>query len=727
MVKFIKDAWHRNEVVSALFLDVKGAFPSISVKHLVHNPRTKGIPREYTEWIKRKLAGHRTTISFDDFTSAPFNVEDRCDQGCPMSVILYLHYNAGLIEVAQTTKGELATGFIDDVVYLASGPDLECTHRKIVDMMERPQGGFHWSATHSSSFEPDKLRLVDFTRRREPTSHPGCPTAPITRPPLTLRQQRITPMHSYKYLGVVLDQELRFREHTAYALSRGTAWVLQFRRLSRPTMGMPPRYARQLYKAIAVPRMLYAADVFLTPLTRREGDAKAKGSVGLMRKLARVQRMAAIHITGAMRSTATDILDAHADLLPFPLLVNQICLRSAIRLASLLETHLLHKHVKRARRYVKRHRAPIHELLHAFAINPDGIETISAVRRAPGWKKEVEVRKAVNKETAYWEGADSRAGTRVYMDGSDIDRGVGAAAILFKDGQRQSTLRAYLRESTQHTVYKAELVGILLVAHLLRQEGCSQNIEIGTDNQAAIDALNLNKPVPSHYIVDEAQNLIRRVKLENPSARLLVCWTPGHMGIAGNKMADAEAKQAVARNASPPHTLPALLCNPLPISMSAARRTQNDIIKCAAAAHLAKSKCYPHLRSIDATIPSLRFRKLTAKLTQKQASLLIQLRMGHIPLNQHLAQIGVAESPACPACHEREETVHHYLLVCPAYATQRRMHFAKLARDAHSMSRLLTHPEAMKPLFCFITATRRLAKTFDGLCTDRQRVQQPTP
>ena len=82
------------------------------------------------------------------------------------------------------------------------------------------------------------------------------------------------------------------------------------------------------------------------------------------------------------------------------------------------------------------------------------------------------MRKAADKDMVHREGLESRAVTKVFTDGLDINDGVGAAAILFKEGQRQSTLRAYLGESTQHTVYEAELVGILLAAHLLRREGC---------------------------------------------------------------------------------------------------------------------------------------------------------------------------------------------------------------------------------------------------------------
>ena len=316
----------------------------------------------------------------------------------------------------------------------------------------------------------------------------------------------------------------------------------------------------------------------------------------------------------------------------------------------------------------------------------------------------------MNEEVAYKEGMDSRAGMRVYTDGSDIDGGVGAAAILFRDGRRRRTLRAYLGESTRHTVYEAELVGILLAAHLLREEGCSQEVEIGIDNQAAMEALNLNKPAPSHYLVDEAQKLLKKLKRKHTTAKLLIQWIPGHMGIEGKELVDTEAKRAAAGDTSPLHTLPAMLRKPLPISASAARRTLDETNIHAAAAHLAGLKRYPRLRSIDASVPSSQFRKLTANLTRKQASLLVQLRTGHAPLNQHLARMGVAESPTCPA-----------------YATQRRLLYAELTRDAYSISRLLAHPKAMGPLFRFIIATRRLATTFDGLNTDKQRNRQPTP
>jgi len=59
------------------------------------------------------------------------------------------------------------------------------------------------------------------------------------------------------------------------------------------------------------------------------------------------------------------------------------------------------------------------------------------------------------------------------------------------------------------------------------------------------------------------------------------------------------------------------------------------------------------------------------ELDQWQASLLIELRTKHVPLQKYLHLIGKEESPTCPMRHTGAKMVHHYLIVCPAYTAQR--------------------------------------------------------
>ena len=82
--------------------------------------------------------------------------------------------------------------------------------------------------------------------------------------------------------------------------------------------GVSAKYMRQFYTSVAIPQMLYGVDVFILP-----PSSGSRGKMGFITKLARIQRQAAIHITGALRTTATDTLDAHADLLPFELLIDK--------------------------------------------------------------------------------------------------------------------------------------------------------------------------------------------------------------------------------------------------------------------------------------------------------------------------------------------------------------------------------------------------------------------
>ena len=63
-----------------------------------------------------------------------------------------------------------------------------------------------------------------------------------------------------------------------------------------------------------------------------------------------------------------------------------------------------------------------------------------------------------------------REGLRVYSDGSELEGGVGAAAVLFNERTREWTsLRLFLGPAEQHTVYEAETVGAVLGTELVKR------------------------------------------------------------------------------------------------------------------------------------------------------------------------------------------------------------------------------------------------------------------
>ena len=232
------------------------------------------------------------------------------------------------------------------------------THAKIHSMMMRANGAYEWLRKHNSFFETDKLQLMNFIRKRERDPSGKGKTQPVTRQPLVLEDGTILPSSSHRLLGLILNQELQFHHHVAHTITKGTNWTLQLQRLAKPTQGLSHQYTCQLYLSIAVPKMVYAADIWYNPICHSESvnhtcNKKATGNVGFLNKLARVQRTAALHITRAMRSTATDLLEVHADLLPIRFAMDKHSFNATLRLLSLPPDHPLHPHIRKASRPIK--------------------------------------------------------------------------------------------------------------------------------------------------------------------------------------------------------------------------------------------------------------------------------------------------------------------------------------------------------------------------------------
>lgn len=71
----------------------------------------------------------------------------------------------------------------------------------------------------------------------------------------------IQPSKSYKFLGVIIDQDLSFKEHASYAMAKGITYTMACNRMIKTTTGIHGRLMRRLYEGVVIPKMLYAADV----------------------------------------------------------------------------------------------------------------------------------------------------------------------------------------------------------------------------------------------------------------------------------------------------------------------------------------------------------------------------------------------------------------------------------------------------------------------------------
>lgn len=99
-------------------------------------------------------------------------------------------------------------------------------NRKLKGTMEKPGRALEWSRKHNAEFELDKTALVCLSRKRIPDTDNPRKTVPIPRPSIMISGHTIHPSSSHKFLGVIIDQELRFKEQAASALAKGTKYML---------------------------------------------------------------------------------------------------------------------------------------------------------------------------------------------------------------------------------------------------------------------------------------------------------------------------------------------------------------------------------------------------------------------------------------------------------------------------------------------------------------------
>lgn len=176
--------------------------------------------------------------------------------------------------------------------------------------------------------------------------------------------------------------------------------------------------------------------------------------------MASVQRMTTVLIIRGLRSSASDLLHVHAIILLFQRTPLAKGLKAACGFCA-----------KRDFDRQKRHPSPPHKLQNEIRINPKTMEKITPVRHFPKWSQDVEVSIATGWKDAIEEEEQANECQRVYSDGSAVDGGVGGAAVLMRGKQMIREKRFYLGTETQHTVYEAEIIGMILAVQLLREEG----------------------------------------------------------------------------------------------------------------------------------------------------------------------------------------------------------------------------------------------------------------
>jgi hypothetical protein len=174
-----------------------GAFDRVIPAQLLHNMRKRKIPDWIVKCVGSFISNRTTTLCLPGNNTVAFPTHTGIPQGSPLSPILFLVYNADLVEICNPlTLPASGTGFVDNVNALAFGKLTEENCRTLQTVHE---GCLEWARRHGASFAPEKYILVHFTKVRTKHNH----TCPLILPTSTIH-----PSPSARVLGVILKKKL---------------------------------------------------------------------------------------------------------------------------------------------------------------------------------------------------------------------------------------------------------------------------------------------------------------------------------------------------------------------------------------------------------------------------------------------------------------------------------------------------------------------------------------
>ncbi len=237
-----------------LLLDMTGAFDRVVLARLLHNMREREAHKWIVKLVGSFISNRTTTLCLPGYNTDHFPMHTGIPQGLPLSPILFIFYNANLLNACNLpTLPTSGTGFVDDMKALAfskltgeNSRTLQTVHKHCLE----------WARRHGASFAPEKYVLVHFTKARI-KHNSACP--------LILPTATIHPSPQARVLGVILNKKLSWQPHLQHIQSKLATQTNVLSRLTAPTWSVSVWVLRVPYIVVVRSAITTCCPAWLAP------------------------------------------------------------------------------------------------------------------------------------------------------------------------------------------------------------------------------------------------------------------------------------------------------------------------------------------------------------------------------------------------------------------------------------------------------------------------------
>ncbi|EAQ91984.1 hypothetical protein CHGG_00219 [Chaetomium globosum CBS 148.51] len=630
----IYTAWRGRKIVSLISFDVKGAYNGVCKERLVQRMRARGIPEELCRWTEAFCSDRTASIQVNGHAAERRDLPQAgLPQGSPLSPILFLFFNADLVQRKIDSNGG-AIAFVDDFTAWVTGPTAQSTRKGIEAIIDQ---ALDWEKRSGATFEADKTAVIHFTRKAYKANSE----------PFTIKGQDVQPKDHVKILGVVMDAKLRYKEHIARAASKGLSAAMELKRLS----GLSPATARQLFTAMVAPVVDYASSVWMHQCNWKTAPA-----------IHRVQRVAAQGIIGTFSTVATRVAEAEAHIPTAQDRFWKRAIKMWTDIHTLPETNPLRNTTSRMRKFRRSYRSAFFQVADLLKDVPLGLASKPLL---PSYKRSGERRgpalrlteRASSKKRQEWGGPDRRKQLPHETTWVGDRRSRPSSRCRCEMAPRNEAFSVTLGSRSEQNPFSGELAAIGYALRLIRNIRY-RKIILATSNKAAVMALERPHQQSGQQYLCQAYDAISA--LRKAGNTISVVWIQAGTKNELLNTAKAKAKEATRQDATPQTQDPAMRSTALRIAW--AKRAPPTSLP---------DKVGRHSKRVDIALPGKHTQLLYDHLSRSEAGVLAQLRTGMAKLNTYLHRIKAAPSDQC-TCGQARETVDHFLFRCKQWDQHRR-------------------------------------------------------
>lgn len=235
---------------AVILFDIKAAFDSVWHDGLIYKLNDLRIPRYLVNYMISFLNDRTAYIELENILSRPFKLCSGTPQGSPLSPLLYIIYTADSMNgIPPHTEHGL---FADDTALWTASTKTKALSSRLQQSIDAFES---WCKSWKLRLQPTKTELIHFKKNpRKKLKHPVA---------VKVDNTEVKPLEHTRYLGVIFDQQLKWKSHLEHIERRIAPRICLLRYLSKAAKEPNNTTMINLYKSMIRSILVYGSPAIL--------------------------------------------------------------------------------------------------------------------------------------------------------------------------------------------------------------------------------------------------------------------------------------------------------------------------------------------------------------------------------------------------------------------------------------------------------------------------------